>query len=122
MGAIGKLVCGATLAALCCLATAPTLARGARAVREEHRSAKSGVETQIWTFWNCTLHTPGGAQGGSAEHGTVTTKEAAANRCGNANEPVRLVYYTSTPGFKGADTVTFGGLGNAGAIIHIDVR
>jgi hypothetical protein len=75
---------------------------------QHYVSAISGQPTHIWNFFNCRTHFPMGTTGSFVEHGTVTVKELSTqNRCGNANEPAREVWYTSPPGFKGIDTITF---------------
>ena len=85
-------------------AVQPTTAYARESQFQAH--AKSGEPTRIRTFYNCKRHLPGGGGGAFVEHGTVTVKYVIQNRCGNANEPTNEIWYTSTPGFKGLDTVT----------------
>jgi hypothetical protein len=54
---------------------------------EYDREAKSGQASNIFTFFDCKRHSPGGDGGGNAEHGTVAVKDIIQNRCGNPNEP-----------------------------------
>ena len=83
--------------------------------------AKSGVPSRIRTFFDCQRHSPGATGGGTAEHGTVVAKFVTQNRCGNPNEPTNEIWYTSTPGFKGVDTVTIAASGNVNVIIEVTV-
>ena len=82
------------------LQTTPTLAG------EYSKHAKSGEATRIWSFYSCTTHAPSSPSGAFVEHGSVVYKDATIDRCGNANEPAREVWYTSNAGFKGLDKVT----------------
>jgi hypothetical protein len=84
------------------------------------KEAPSGKPTRIFTFFNCTLHKP---WYGTAfvEHGTVAYKETTQKRCGNASEPAREVWYTSPPGYKGTDTVTFP-FGSSSTVFVISVQ
>jgi len=69
--------------------------------------AKSGQATLIRRFYDCQRHNPAGDAGAWVEHGSVTVKDVFRAVCGNAQEPVREVWYTSAPGFIGVDKVTF---------------
>jgi phosphate/sulfate permease len=79
------------------------------------KNAKSGEATRIWMFFNCNSHAPFSGTG-FVEHGTLSFKDAVSNKCGNASEPVREVWYTSNPGFTGADTVTIP-TGSKGSVV-----
>ncbi len=72
---------------------------------EFHKTAKSGQPTLIGHLWDCKLHSPQG--NGTPEHGAVNLKDVQIDQCGNHNEPAKEIWYTSTPGFKGVDTVRF---------------
>jgi hypothetical protein len=74
----------------------------------------------IWRYYNCVKHFAPG-RSGTAEHGTVEGKSSTGNACNNPNEPVEEMWYTSAPGFKGVDTVTFPTSGNADTI-HVTVH
>jgi hypothetical protein len=83
-------------------------------------SARSGVTTRIVAFFDCVMHVP--FQGSAfVEHGSLTYKETKGNFCGNPNEPVREVWYTSNPGFVGVDKAVFplGGASIATATIAV---
>jgi hypothetical protein len=84
------------------------------------KEASSGKPTRIFTFFNCMLHKP---WYGTAfvEHGTVAYKQVTQKRCGNASEPAREVWYTSPPGYKGTDTVTFP-IGSSSTVFNISVQ
>jgi hypothetical protein len=73
---------------------------------EWHRHAKSGQPADIGFFWDCKTHIPLDFTS-FIEHGTISFRDSFKNRCGNAQEPVKEIYYTSTPGFKGNDTAIF---------------
>ncbi len=73
---------------------------------EFHKTAKSGQPTLIGHIFDCKSHSPVG-NAGALEHGAVTLKDVQMNQCGNPNEPAKEIWYTSTPGFKGVDTVQF---------------
>jgi hypothetical protein len=83
--------------------------------------AKAGTPARIRTFFDCRRHSPGGTGGGMAEHGTVVAKFTSENRCGSANEPVNQIWYTSSPGFKGVDTVTIPVASSLNVIIKVTV-
>ncbi len=84
--------------------------------------AKSGQLTHIWNFFLCTRsRVPAGANGFFVEHGTVTIKDVTQNRCGSANWPAREVWYTSPPGFRGVDTITFP-MGQSAIILNVAVE
>src|SRR3954470_13498601 len=68
------------------------------------RTTRSGQPVRVYSFWDCTRgNTPQAS--GSAAHGTVATREATQNRCGNPKQPVIELYYTPQAGFKGEDEV-----------------
>jgi hypothetical protein len=97
----------------------------AQASASEYNShAKSGQAALVGHLYSCSSHVPGGDGGYRVEHGTVTLKDATYNACGNPNEPAREVWYTSTPGFKGVDRVTFpmGKRGNGGITYVVTVQ
>jgi hypothetical protein len=68
--------------------------------------AKSGTPKLIQVYFDCKNHLRFGDTGRFVEHGTITIKDAVQQRCGNANEPVKEIWYTSEPGFVGVDSVT----------------
>jgi hypothetical protein len=83
------------------------LTQSACAIGQDYKKeVLSGKPTRLLTFLNCTSHTP---YYGTAfvDHGVLAYKATTQRRCGNASEPVREVWYTSPPGYKGTDTVTF---------------
>src|SRR4051794_18430767 len=70
-------------------------------------NAMSGVPIRLTIIGYCDTHIlPGGIDAG-ALHGKVTITRTTANFCGNPKEPVYDFVYTSNPGFKGDDQVTF---------------
>ena len=90
---------------------------------EYSKQAKSGEKTLLYRFYDCTRHVPGGQAGATAANGTVTIEDTHLNKCGNPQEPARLVWYTSNPGFKGMDTVTFpAGRGGNSMIFDVTVH
>lgn len=88
---------------------------------EHSVQARSGQPTHIWNFYNCQTHNRTGDGGSFVEHGTVSVRDVTQNRCGNANEPAREVWYTSAPGFKGMDKVTFP-IGQGQIVFHVTVQ
>lgn len=86
--------------------------------------ATSGEGKRIWMFYDCRHHAPSAPNGAFVDHGSVTYKDGVHDRCGNANEPVWEVWYTSTPGFKGSDKVTIprGKRGSRPTIIDVAVQ
>ncbi|SRR5260370_26112187 len=82
-------------------------------------SARSGRPTLVLRVNDGCDHHAAPSFGAAADHGAVTTKESTAALCGNPNEPVREVWYTSAQGFHGVDTVT---LVPFGIIIDVTVR
>jgi hypothetical protein len=73
--------------------------------RTEQATAKSGVPTKMFTWVNCITHKP--YEGTLfVQHGTIEYKDSTTTLCGTAAEPSRELWYTSTPGFKGADTLS----------------
>ena len=86
--------------------------------------AKSGETKRIWMFYDCRHHAPSAPNGAFVDHGKVTFKEGVQNRCGNDNEPVWEVWYTSVPGFNGSDKVTipWGRRGHRPTIIDVAVQ
>ena len=95
-------------------------------VRLYHRSAKSGEPTLVHTNYNCSNHSPSLLyRGFFVRHGTGEVRKSTRNRCGNANEPVEELWYTSNPGFVGEDEVIFpsnSGISVISRVIEIDVR
>ena len=94
---------------------------------EVHAKAKSGEPTLIRTFWTCRPGGyPWGDQGAHVDYGAVTIKKSTRNRCGAFVGPVLAneVWYTSPPGFKGADRVMFWGrlASKPPWIIDVDVQ
>jgi hypothetical protein len=69
-------------------------------------SAPSGRPTLIIRFNDDCTHHAAPNIGAAADHGAATTREGTAALCGNRDEPVTEVWYTSTQGFHGVDTVT----------------
>ena len=88
---------------------------------EHHRHAKSGQPTDIGFFSDCQTHIPS-EYSSFVEHGTVSFTNFFKNQCGNPHEPVKKIWYTSTPGFKGSDTVTFPGHRRYRSIYYIVVE
>jgi hypothetical protein len=91
--------------------------------RIRHKLSEGGAfgePTRIFTFLNCMFHKP---WYGTAfvEHGSIAYKEVTQRRCGNADEPARDVWYTSPPGYKGTDTVTFP-FGSSSTVFNISVQ
>jgi hypothetical protein len=86
--------------------------------RQVQKEAQSGKSTLLYTFFNCTSHRPS-QQTAFVAHGMLTYRELTQNRCANADEPARQVWYTSNAGFVGADTVTFPGVN---VIISVTVK
>jgi hypothetical protein len=82
-------------------------------------SAPAGRPTLVLRVNDGCDHHAAPSFGAAADHGAVTTKEGTAALCGNPNEPVREVWYTSAHGFHGVDTVT---LVPFGIIIDVTVR
>jgi hypothetical protein len=79
-------------------------------VRTEYFTVASGKPALLISFYDCRLHNPW--QGTAfVDHGTVSYKETTEKRCGG-DEPVRQVWYTSPPGYKGEDAVIFPTRGN----------
>jgi hypothetical protein len=88
---------------------------------EVSAQAKSGEPTRIRVFFDCRLHAPFWLNGAFVEHGSIVFKEATLRACGNANEPVRELWYTSNPGFKGVDKVVLPA-GQGTGTIDVTVR
>jgi hypothetical protein len=91
---------------------------------EYNAHAKSGQTSLIGHLYSCSSHVPPGDGGYHVDHGTITLKDVTYNACGNPNEPTREVWYTSVPGFKGTDKVTFpmGKRGNFGISYNVTVQ
>jgi hypothetical protein len=85
-----------------------------------HVQVPSGKPTRIFIFMSCATHQPwyGAA---FVEHGAVAYKDVTLKKCGSDREPAREVWYTSTPGYKGTDTVTFPS-GPTSAVLYISVQ
>ena len=83
--------------------------QSAAGIREKTVEARPGNPTLIFTFWRCGAGGASVPYQGTAfvEHGTLTYKDVTNSRCGSPNWQTREVWYTSSPGFKGVDTVTF---------------
>jgi hypothetical protein len=94
------------------------------AMMEFHKTAKSGQATMLGRLWSCKTHVPPAASGSNPEHGSITLKDGQFNQCGNPNEPVKEVWYTSAPGFKGEDSVRYlwGYRGVNGITYHVTVQ
>ncbi len=86
------------------------------ALAQETVSARSGVETRVgWVGSlkaDCTPNpVPTLRPAKVADHGQIklATAEVTTNRvagCPNAKVPAVVVFYTSSPGYRGADTFT----------------
>lgn len=69
--------------------------------------AKSGEPSRIRIFFDCRTHAPvSNVTGAFVEHGSVSFKDSVRDFCGVVGLPVREVWYTSDPGFKGVDRVS----------------
>ena len=88
------------------VALAPVQSAHATLNRIYEKTAQSGKPTRLFSFFNCGRHVIAIARGAFVEHGTIEYKDATQKRCGNADEPVVEVWYTSNPGFVGVDVVT----------------
>ena len=91
---------------------------------EFHKTAKSGQPTLIGRLWSCKTHVPPAGSQSGPQHGSVTLKDGQYNQCGNPNEPVKEVWYTSASGFKGEDSVQYlwGYRGVNGIMYHVAVQ
>jgi hypothetical protein len=67
--------------------------------------AQSGRPHILGVYFNCTNRRGLPSPSGTAYNGTVTTRVATGNRCGNPQQPVVQMIYTSRPGFRGRDEV-----------------
>jgi hypothetical protein len=84
-------------------------------------TAQSGKPTRIWSFWNCTPE-GGLSASGAATNGTITTRNATQNRCGNPRHPVVEMIYTSRPGFKGTDEAWLTGTRGQRQVVSVTVQ
>jgi hypothetical protein len=67
----------------------------------------SGRPTLIFRLvTSCGLDAARPAVGALANHGVVTTKDGVAPACGILKQPVTELWYVSSPGYRGSDTVT----------------
>jgi hypothetical protein len=79
------------------------------AVRTVQKTVQSGVPTKVFTWYNCITHKV--FEGTLfVQHGTLEYRDSTTNVCGTAAEPSRELWYTSTPGFRGADTLSGRGI------------
>ena len=90
-------------------------------VRVSNAAVDSGVPTRIWRFYNCHNHIPS-ERTAFVDHGRLDYRQSATDRCGNANEPVREIWYTSPAGYHGADSIVFPGKRHPHTIILVTVR
>ena len=67
------------------------------------RFAQSGRPLILGVYFNCTSRGGLPSPSGAAHNGTITTRVATGNRCGNPQQPVVQMIYTSRPGFRGRD-------------------
>jgi hypothetical protein len=94
-------------ASLVCLMTAGLASNPASAKGIHH--AQSGQPKVLGVYFNCTPRGGLPSPSGAAHNGTITTRVATANRCGNPHQPVVQMIYTSRPGFTGRDQAHFYG-------------
>lgn len=71
---------------------------------QSRRSVDAGKTSRVYTIFNCQTGIVQGASG-TASHGSITTRDAKQNRCGNRTQSVMEVFYTPTSGYKGPDDV-----------------
>jgi hypothetical protein len=73
------------------------------AAQQATRFAQSGRPLVLGVYFNCTSRGDLPSPSGAAQNGTITTRVATGNRCGNPQQPVVQMIYTSRPGFRGRD-------------------
>lgn len=91
------------LSALLCLYFLPATAQELTTVK-----VKSGVESRVGGGWNCSApqNVPVLVIQENPSHGTIAVKDLpSGSPCGNG--PMKGVFYTSQPGYKGPDRVGF---------------
>ena len=71
--------------------------------------AQSGRPHILGVYFDCTGRRGLPSPSGTAYNGTITTRVATGNRCGNPQQPVVQMIYTSRPGFRGRDEAIFYG-------------
>jgi hypothetical protein len=87
---------------------------------QPRRAIDGDVTTRIYNVFNCQTNIVS-AVNGSAGRGTITTRNAKQNRCGNRGHDVVEVMYTPQRGYRGPDEADiFWGGGRTR--IHLNVR
>jgi hypothetical protein len=78
------------------------------AAQSEARVARSGQETRVGASWNCNnpAMIPNIVVIEAPKNGTVTQRQVAGGAPCNGL-PALVLFYTSRPGFKGVDTVSY---------------
>lgn len=96
------------------------------AMRIYHKHVKSGVPTRVHISYNCFRHYSNLVNRGFfVDHGKVEVRTGTGNHCGNLNEPIWEIWFTSDPGYVGPAEINFPRptiVGNMGRVIEIDVN
>ncbi len=78
---------------------------------------KAGVETRALRAWDCDMPNRAPVVWARADHGTISVKPVTSGpMCGRLSMTVAGIFYTSEPGFKGADTIYLLGFKTQGKI------
>ena len=69
------------------------------------QTVPAGVATRVWTAWATDCSKAMKFPQLEAKEGTIETKQATMNKCGDKSYPVTEYYFTSKPGFHGHTSV-----------------
>jgi hypothetical protein len=64
---------------------------------------KAGVRSRVGMAWDCVQPNQAPPVVANANNGSVVVKKGKGPGCGHPSMDVTHIYYTSKPGFKGAD-------------------
>ena len=92
-------------APLVCLTVVELASIGPVSAQQRTHVAQSRRPTILGVYFNCTPRGGLPSPSGTALNGTITTRQAVGSRCGNPNQPVVQIIYTSRPGFRGQDEI-----------------